>query len=44
MKCRVTESIDEVAPVALFLATSASRYITGHTIMVDGGKMMDAGR
>jgi len=36
--------IDEVAPVALFLATDASAYITGHTINVDGGNLMDAGR
>lgn len=36
--------IDEIAPVALFLATDASRYITGHSILVDGGNLMDAGR
>jgi NAD(P)-dependent dehydrogenase (short-subunit alcohol dehydrogenase family) len=35
---------DQVAPVALFLATSASTYITGHTFMVDGGNLIDAGR
>jgi NAD(P)-dependent dehydrogenase (short-subunit alcohol dehydrogenase family) len=38
------QPIDEVAPVALFLATDASAYITGHTINVDGGNLMDAGR
>ena len=36
--------MDEIAPVALFLATDASRYITGHSFLVDGGNLMDAGR
>lgn len=35
---------DEVASVAVFLASSASSYLTGHTFMVDGGANMDAGR
>jgi 3-oxoacyl-[acyl-carrier protein] reductase len=34
----------EVAPVALFLATDACNYITGHSFHVDGGNLMDAGR
>jgi 3-oxoacyl-[acyl-carrier protein] reductase len=35
---------ESVAPVALFLATDDSRYITGSTFMVDGGASIDAGR
>jgi NAD(P)-dependent dehydrogenase (short-subunit alcohol dehydrogenase family) len=34
----------DVAPVALFLATDACNYITGHSFHVDGGNLMDAGR
>jgi len=35
---------EQVAPVALFLATDACNYITGHSFHVDGGNLMDAGR
>lgn len=35
---------EDVAPVVLFLASEDSRYMTGHTLMVDGGSMIDAGR
>ena len=38
------DPLDEVAPVALFLATDACNYITGHSFHVDGGNLMDAGR
>ena len=36
---RIGDSSD-VADVALFLASDASRYVTGHTIPVDGGIMV----
>ena len=36
--------MDEVAPAALFLATDACNYATGHSFHVDGGNLMDAGR
>ena len=35
---RIAEPSDIVGP-ALFLASKASNYITGHTIVVDGGRM-----
>jgi len=35
---RIAETSDIVGP-ALFLASEASGYITGHTIVVDGGRM-----
>jgi 3-oxoacyl-[acyl-carrier protein] reductase len=41
---RIGTAQDDIAPVALFLATDASQYITGHTLMVNGGGTMDAGR
>jgi len=41
---RIGIAQEDIAPVALFLATDASQYITGHTLMVNGGGTMDAGR
>jgi NAD(P)-dependent dehydrogenase (short-subunit alcohol dehydrogenase family) len=35
---RVGDPEGDIAPVVLFLATEASRYITGETIHVDGGQ------
>jgi len=38
-------SVDkDIAPVALFLASAASGYMTGYSFMADGGFMMDAAR
>jgi NAD(P)-dependent dehydrogenase (short-subunit alcohol dehydrogenase family) len=33
-------SADDIAPMALFLASDASAYVTGQTIGVDGGSTM----
>jgi 3-oxoacyl-[acyl-carrier protein] reductase len=33
---------DEVAEVALFLASSHARWITGQTLAVDGGQLLGA--
>ncbi|MCU0889574.1 MAG: SDR family oxidoreductase [Rubritepida sp.] len=31
---------EEVADVVLFLASPLARWVTGHTIVVDGGQML----
>ena len=35
-------TVDEIADVALFLASDAARWITGQTIVVDGGQLLGA--
>jgi NAD(P)-dependent dehydrogenase (short-subunit alcohol dehydrogenase family) len=35
---RVGEPVLDIAPVVAFLASAGSRYITGQTIIVDGGR------
>jgi len=34
---RIGDCYDDIAPVALFLASDESRYLTGNTLYVDGG-------
>lgn len=34
---RMGDPYDDIAPVAVFLATEGSRYLTGNTLFVDGG-------
>lgn len=36
-KGRMGDPYDDIAPVAVFLAGEASRYLTGNTLFVDGG-------
>jgi 2-deoxy-D-gluconate 3-dehydrogenase len=31
---------DDIAPVAVFLASDAARYVTGETVLVDGGALL----
>jgi NAD(P)-dependent dehydrogenase (short-subunit alcohol dehydrogenase family) len=40
LKFRVSE--DDVARVALFLASAHARWITGQTLAVDGGQLLGA--
>jgi len=37
---RVGDPEEDIAPVAVFLASDLSRYVTGETINVDGGMNM----
>jgi len=41
---RAGRAEEDVGRVAVFLASPDSDYMTGHTLMVDGGSTMDAGR
>lgn len=34
---RMGDPLDDIAPVAVFLASDGSRYLTGNTLFVDGG-------
>ena len=34
---RIGDAYDDVAPVAVFLASEGCRYMTGNTLFVDGG-------
>jgi len=37
---RVGDIIEDIAPVVVFLASNASQYMTGQTLMADGGSIM----
>jgi NAD(P)-dependent dehydrogenase (short-subunit alcohol dehydrogenase family) len=37
---RFGDALEDIGPVAVFLATDQSRYVTGQTINVDGGQTM----
>lgn len=41
---RIGSPDEDIAPVALFLASDDGRYLTGVTMMADGGFMIDAAR
>ncbi|MAT49754.1 MAG: 3-oxoacyl-ACP reductase [Porticoccaceae bacterium] len=41
---RLGDPADDIAPVALFLASDDSKYMTGYTLTADGGMHIDASR
>ncbi len=41
---RTGRSEEDIGAVAVFLASDDASYVTGHTMMVDGGLTIDAGR
>jgi len=41
---RIGSPETDIAPAALFLASADSRYVSGYTLMADGGQLIDAAR
>jgi NAD(P)-dependent dehydrogenase (short-subunit alcohol dehydrogenase family) len=39
---RLGDPLRDIAPVAVFLASADSDYVTGMTLMADGGLLMNA--
>ncbi len=39
---RLGDPLEDIAPIAVFLATEDSRYLTGHTFYADGGAHISA--
>jgi NAD(P)-dependent dehydrogenase (short-subunit alcohol dehydrogenase family) len=37
---RIGDCEEDIGPVALFLASDDSRYVTGHTLPADGGAVV----
>jgi NAD(P)-dependent dehydrogenase (short-subunit alcohol dehydrogenase family) len=35
--------VDDVAGAVVFLSSPAARYITGHTLVIDGGQLISSG-
>jgi NAD(P)-dependent dehydrogenase (short-subunit alcohol dehydrogenase family) len=40
---RMGDPLEDIAPVAVFLASDESRYLTGHTLYADGGGFLSYG-
>ena len=41
---RLGDPVEDIAPMALFLASPEAGYITGYSFCADGGLSMDAAR